>query len=130
MSLLPPDNQLENSNPPGGIVPIEQEHGQDHGPSGSATSLMDIRAKNPFHPFASEADFSFAFYVINSGLSSKKIDSLIETHRRWSDNSRVGFKSHRDIKKVLDLAVRRTTQVLSYSIGDLVLIQSNLVRAA
>lgn len=56
----------------------------------------------PWYPFASEADFSFAEFVINHRYTTKQINGLLSHLHQgvWCKKSKVSFKTFRDINKV------------------------------
>jgi hypothetical protein len=60
----------------------------------------------PYYPFKTKADFSFAEFIVDAQLSNSQIDDLIfKQSSEWSGTSLVTFKSHRDVKKILESSV-------------------------
>ena len=70
----------------------------------------------PYYPFKTKADFSFAEFVVEAQLSNSQIDNLLfKQSSEWSGNSLITFKSHRDVKKILESGVLRDrAKVRSY----------------
>jgi hypothetical protein len=68
---------------------------------------------NHWHPFTSEADFDFADFVTKNHFTKPQVDDLLcRHHSKWSKESNVSFRTHRDLDKILKKAVEKSTQVL------------------
>jgi hypothetical protein len=77
-------------------------------------SLGNEEMISQWDPFTCEADFYFADFVTKCYLVNSQIDILLQLLcSKWSDSSKVTFKTHRDLDKVLKIAVTKTTQVFS-----------------
>jgi hypothetical protein len=69
-----------------------------------------------WQPFLTAADFTFAEWVSDAQLSNAKVDSLLQKLRgEWSDQSKVTFRSHRDIESIMERAKFETTTVSEYT---------------
>jgi len=72
------------------------------GGEGLPADAFNKDARPSWLGFESYADFNFAEFCFDAGLSNSKIDSLLErSENTWfKAKSEVSFKSHRDLLKV------------------------------
>lgn len=71
-----------------------------------SNSSESARAKvrKPWFPFSCAADHSFSEFVTTQRLSNMAIDDMLNRMTtEWYESTRISFKSHRDMKKVLDI---------------------------
>lgn len=76
------------------------------------TSTPPILNRRPWLPFHSEAEFSFAEIALQTAMSNKQLDALINVvHTLMKGDEPFKLKSHRDVQELWDKASSSLTPV-------------------